>query len=66
MRVSNVNLTLAENERRVIIAALVKHRGRRRQMAEDPGISERTLYRKLHEHELHEYYGKVDYKAALG
>ena len=56
MRVSNVNLTLADNERRIITAALVKHEGRRRQMAEDLGISERTLYRKLHEHKLHDYY----------
>ena len=56
MRVSNVNLSLAENERRIITAALVKHGGRRRQMAEDLGISERTLYRKLHEHKLHDYY----------
>jgi DNA-binding NtrC family response regulator len=66
MRVSNVNLTLVENERRVIIAALVKHKGRRKEMAEDLGISERTLYRKLHQHELHEYYGKIDYAAVSG
>lgn len=66
MRVSNVNLTLVDNERRVIIAALVKHKGRRKQMAEDLGISERTLYRKLHEHKLHDYYGEIDYTRAIG
>jgi len=55
-RMSTVNLNLADAERRIITAALVKHEGRRSAMAEDLGISERTLYRKLHEHQLHEYH----------
>jgi DNA-binding NtrC family response regulator len=66
MKAAEMSLTIVENERRVIIAALVKHKGRRKQMAEDLGISERTLYRKLHQHQLHEYYGKVDYAAISG
>lgn len=55
-RMSTVNLNLADAERRIITAALVKHEGRRAAMAEELGISERTLYRKLHEHQLHAYY----------
>jgi len=52
----NINLTIVENERRIIQAALIKHNGNRKSMAEDLGISERTLYRKLHQHKLHAYY----------
>jgi DNA-binding NtrC family response regulator len=48
------NLSLAANERDLIIKALRKHSGRRREAAEDLGISERTLYRKIKEYELNE------------
>jgi len=58
-RMSTVNLNLADAERRIITAALVKHEGRRSAMAEELGISERTLYRKLHQYKLHEYYETV-------
>ena len=39
--------SLASQERRAIIAALKKHEGSRRRSAEELGISERTLYRKI-------------------
>jgi len=58
-RMSTVNLNLADAERRIITAALIKHEGRRSAMAEELGISERTLYRKLHEHQLHAYYERI-------
>ncbi len=45
-------LSIAETERRLIIKALEKHRGKRKYAAEDLGISERTLYRKIKEYEL--------------
>lgn len=47
-------LDLAENERKLIRKALRKHNGRRREAAQDLGISERTLYRKIKEYELNE------------
>ena len=58
---STANLNLFDAECRIITAALSKHKGHRAAMAEDLGISERTLYRKLHEHRLHDYYGKRDH-----
>ncbi len=48
------NLSLAEMEKNMIIKALEKHRGKRRDAALDLGISERTLYRKIKEYELEE------------
>lgn len=48
------NLSLAANERDLIVKALRKHGGRRREASEDLGISERTLYRKIKEYELNE------------
>lgn len=52
--VNNVeqNLSLAEMEKNMILKALDKHRGKRRDAALDLGISERTLYRKIKEYEL--------------
>jgi transcriptional regulator with PAS, ATPase and Fis domain len=52
--VNNVeqNLSLAEMEKSMILKALEKHRGKRRDAALDLGISERTLYRKIKEYEL--------------
>jgi transcriptional regulator with PAS, ATPase and Fis domain len=39
-------------EKSMILKALEKHRGKRRDAALDLGISERTLYRKIKEYEL--------------
>ncbi len=46
------NLSLAENERELIRKALEKHNGRRKEAAQELGISERTLYRKIKEYDL--------------
>jgi DNA-binding NtrC family response regulator len=45
-------LDLAENEKSLILKALKKHRGRRRNAAAELGISERTLYRKIKEYDV--------------
>ena len=52
--ISNIeqNLSLAEMEKNMIVKALDKHRGKRRDAALDLGISERTLYRKIKEYDL--------------
>ncbi len=46
------NLSLSDMEKNMILKALEKHRGKRRDAALDLGISERTLYRKIKEYEL--------------
>jgi transcriptional regulator with PAS, ATPase and Fis domain len=46
------NLSLADMEKNMIVKALEKHKGKRRDAALDLGISERTLYRKIKEYEL--------------
>ena len=46
------SLSLEEKEIELIIKALEKHRGKRKYAAEELGISERTLYRKIKEHNL--------------
>ena len=46
------SLSLIEQEKRLIIKALNKHKDRRKDAAKELGISERTLYRKLKEFEL--------------
>jgi transcriptional regulator with PAS, ATPase and Fis domain len=46
------SLSLADMEKNMIMKALDKHRGKRRDAALDLGISERTLYRKIKEYEL--------------
>jgi len=46
------NLSLEENEKELIRKALKKHHGRRKEAADDLGISERTLYRKIKQYEL--------------
>ncbi len=43
-------MTLADMERQAIERALQKHNGRRRLAAEELGISERTLYRKIQDY----------------
>ncbi len=48
----DTNLSLAEMEKNLIIKALEKHKGKRRDASLDLGISERTLYRKIKEYEL--------------
>lgn len=44
--------TLQDTEREVIISAIERNNGKRRQTAEELGISERTLYRKIKEYGL--------------
>ncbi|MDC1188503.1 sigma-54 dependent transcriptional regulator [Flavobacteriales bacterium] len=46
------SLSLAEREKEFILKALEKHRGRRKNAAQELGISERTLYRKIKEYEI--------------
>ncbi|MBP7101959.1 MAG: sigma-54-dependent Fis family transcriptional regulator [Bacteroidales bacterium] len=41
------NLLLQEKEKELIVKALIKNNGKRKDTAKDLGISERTLYRKL-------------------
>ena len=45
-------LSLTQTERELIKRALQKHRNRRKYAAEELGISERTLYRKIKEYDL--------------
>jgi len=46
------NLRLEEKEKELIRKALKKHNNRRKNAAEELGISERTLYRKIKEYDL--------------
>jgi len=46
------SLSLEEREKELIIKALEKHNGRRKNAALELGISERTLYRKIKEYEI--------------
>lgn len=48
------SLSIAEKERELIIKALKKHKGKRKDAALDLGISERTLYRKIKEYHIDE------------
>ena len=45
-------LSLQNQEKELIIKALEKHKGRRNKAAEDLGISQRTLYRKIKQYNL--------------
>ncbi len=45
-------LSLQEKEKDLIIRALKKHNGRRKKAAEELGISERTLYRKIKQYDI--------------
>ncbi|MBA3829215.1 MAG: sigma-54-dependent Fis family transcriptional regulator [Taibaiella sp.] len=47
-------LLLADREKEFIAKALKKHKGRRRDAANELGISERTLYRKIKEYDINE------------
>lgn len=48
------SLSIMDAEKDLIIKALKKHRGKRRDASTDLGISERTLYRKLKEYNINE------------
>ncbi len=48
------SLNIVDKEKELIIKALKKHRGKRKDAALDLGISERTLYRKLKEYDIEE------------
>jgi DNA-binding NtrC family response regulator len=48
------SLNIIDKEKELIIKALKKHRGKRKDAALDLGISERTLYRKLKEYDIEE------------
>ncbi len=45
-------LSLQDKEKELIRKALIKHKGKRKNAAKELGISERTLYRKIHEYNL--------------
>lgn len=49
---SSSDRTLASIEKRAIVKALQRHNGNRRQAANELGISDRTLYRKIEEYGL--------------
>lgn len=48
------SLSIMDKEKELIIKALKKHRGKRKDASSDLGISERTLYRKLKEYDIEE------------
>jgi DNA-binding NtrC family response regulator len=48
------SLSIVEKEKELIIKALKKHKGKRKDASLDLGISERTLYRKLKEYDIEE------------
>ncbi len=48
------SLSLMDKEKELIVKALRKHKGKRRDAALDLGISERTLYRKIKEYDIDE------------
>jgi DNA-binding NtrC family response regulator len=48
------SLNILDKEKELIIKALKKHKGKRKDAASDLGISERTLYRKLKEYNIEE------------
>jgi transcriptional regulator with PAS, ATPase and Fis domain len=46
------SLSIVDKEKELILKALKKHRGKRKDASLDLGISERTLYRKLKEYDI--------------
>lgn len=48
------SLNIMDKEKELILKALKKHKGKRKDAASDLGISERTLYRKLKEYDINE------------
>ena len=45
-------LSLQDSEKELIVRALKKHKNKRKYAAEELGISERTLYRKIKEYNI--------------
>jgi transcriptional regulator of acetoin/glycerol metabolism len=48
------SLSIMDKEKELIVKALKKHKGKRKDASSDLGISERTLYRKLKEYDIGE------------
>jgi transcriptional regulator with PAS, ATPase and Fis domain len=48
------SLNIMDKEKELIVKALKKHKGKRKDAATDLGISERTLYRKLKEYDIND------------
>ena len=48
------SLNIMDKEKELILKALRKHKGKRKDAASDLGISERTLYRKLKEYDIND------------
>lgn len=48
----DAKLSLTQHEKELVEKALEKHKGKRKYAAEELGISERTLYRKIKEYEI--------------
>jgi len=48
------SLSIMDKEKELIVKALKKHKGKRKDASSDLGISERTLYRKLKEYDINE------------
>jgi transcriptional regulator with PAS, ATPase and Fis domain len=48
------SLSIMDKEKELILKALKKHKGKRKDASSDLGISERTLYRKLKEYDISE------------
>lgn len=48
------SLNIMDKEKELIVKALKKHKGKRKDASSDLGISERTLYRKLKEYDIRE------------
>jgi DNA-binding NtrC family response regulator len=48
------SLNIMDKEKELIVKALKKHKGKRKDASTDLGISERTLYRKLKEYDIEE------------
>jgi len=46
------SLSIADKEKELIMMALKKHKGKRKDAASDLGISERTLYRKIKDYNI--------------
>ena len=53
-RLKEICQDVSEKEKELIIKALKKHKGKRKDASTDLGISERTLYRKLKEYDIDE------------
>ena len=51
--VTEESLSLQDIEEDMIKKALIKHKGKRKNAAKELGISERTLYRKINEYNIH-------------